>query len=137
MIGIIGFGAWRFDSRPALVSGGIEHLFLPQELCDLHRSPSLHAQLEDSLDYHNRRFVHDPICFVCRVFEIPNGTLVVSGTPRSPFAFCTARILRLVSLAKNSLNQFLIPAISLSVLLGSMVSKWSLMAIYQTLYFGK
>ena len=52
------------------------------------------------------------------------------------FAFCTARILRLVSLAKNSLNQFLIPAISLSVLLGSMVSKWSLMAIYRTLYFG-
>ena len=67
----------------------------------------------------------------------PNGTLVVSGTPRSPFAFCTARILRLVSFAKNSLNQFLIPATSLSVLLGSMVSKWSLMAIYRTPYFGK
>ena len=33
------------------------------------------------------------------------------------------RILRLVSLAKNSLNQFLMPAMSLSVLLGSMVSK--------------
>ena len=39
--------------------------------------------------------------------------------------------------ARLSLNQFLIPAISLSVLLGSMVSKWSLMAIYRTLYFGK
>ena len=56
-------------------------------------------------------------------------TLTVKGTPRSPFALLTARILRLVSLAKNSLNQFLIPAISLSVLLGSVVSKWSLMAI--------
>ena len=36
-----------------------------------------------------------------------------------------------------SLNQFFIPAISLSVLLGSIVSKWSLMAIYRTPYFGK
>lgn len=32
------------------------------------------------------------------------------------------------------LNQFLIPAMSLSVLFGSMVSKWSLMAIYRTPY---
>ena len=32
------------------------------------------------------------------------------------------------------LNQFLMPAMSLSVLLGSMVSKWSLMAIYRTPY---
>lgn len=43
---------------------------------------------------------------------------MVSRSPRSPFALLTARILRLVSLARNSLNQFLIPAISLSVLFG-------------------
>ncbi len=46
----------------------------------------------------------------------------------------TARILRLVSLEYHSLNQFLMPAMSLSVLLGSMVTKWSLMAIYRTPY---
>ena len=39
-----------------------------------------------------------------------------------------------VTRAGDSLNQFLIPAMSLSVLLGSMVSKWSLMAIYRTPY---
>lgn len=75
MVGIIGFGTWRFDARPALVSGGIKHLFLLQELCDLHRSPSLHAQLEDSLHYHSHRFVYDPLGFVCRVFEIPKRNI--------------------------------------------------------------
>ena len=39
--------------------------------------------------------------------------------------------------AMLSLNQFFIPAMSLSVLFGSMVSKWSLIAIYLTPYFGK
>lgn len=34
----------------------------------------------------------------------------------------------------HSFNQFLMPAMSLSVLLGSMVTKWSLMAIYRTPY---
>ena len=71
MVGIIGLGAWGFDARPALVSGGVEHLFLLQELGDLHRSPSFHAQLEDSLHYHSRRFVHDPLGFVLRVFNVP------------------------------------------------------------------
>ena len=32
MVGIIGFGAWGFDARPALVSSGVKHLFLLQEL---------------------------------------------------------------------------------------------------------
>ena len=75
MVRIIGFGAWGFDARPALVGGGIEHLFLLQELCDLHRSPSLHAQLEDTLDYYSRRFVHDPLGLVLRVFEIPKRNI--------------------------------------------------------------
>ena len=75
LVGIIGFGAWGFDARPALVCGGVKHLFLLQELCDLHRSPSLHAQLEDSLHYHSRRFVHDPLCFLCWVFKIPEWNI--------------------------------------------------------------
>ena len=32
MLGNIGFGAWSFDARPTLVSGGVKHLFLLQEL---------------------------------------------------------------------------------------------------------
>ena len=75
MVGIIGFGTWCFDARPALVGGGIENLFLLQELGDLHRSPSLHAQLEDTLYYHSRRFVHDPLCFLCWVFKIPEWNI--------------------------------------------------------------
>ena len=75
MVGNIGFGAWSFDARPTLVSGGVKHLFLLQELCDLHRSPSLHAQLEDTPHYHCRRFIHDPLGFVCRIFEIPKRNI--------------------------------------------------------------
>ena len=75
MVGIIGFGAWGFDARPALICGGVEHLFLLQELCDLHRSPSLHTQLEDPPHYHSRCFVHDPLGFVLRVFEIPKRNI--------------------------------------------------------------
>ena len=75
MVGIIGFGAWCFDARPALVGGRIQHLFLLQEFCDLHRSPSLHTQLEDSLHYRSCRFVHDPLGLVCRVFEIPERNI--------------------------------------------------------------
>ena len=75
MVGIIGFGAWGFDARPALVCGGVKHLFLLQELGDLHRSPSLHAQLEDLLHYYSRRFVHDPLGFILWVFEIPKWNI--------------------------------------------------------------
>ena len=41
-------------------------------------------------------FGHNPFGLVVQVFEIPK----VSGTLRSSFAFCTAWILHLVSLAK-------------------------------------
>ena len=79
MIGIIGFRAGCLDALALFVGGRVKYLFLLQELGDLHRSPSLHAQLEDSLHYHSRRFVHNPLGFVLRVFEIPKRDIGGQG----------------------------------------------------------
>ena len=75
MVRISGFRAGRLDALTLLVGGGVKYLFLLQELCNLHQPPALHAQLEDTLHYHCRRFVHDPFCFVLRVFEIPKRNI--------------------------------------------------------------
>ena len=75
MVGISGFRTWSLDADLPLICGGIQNLFLLQELGDLHRPPALHAQLEDTLHYHCRRFVHDPFCFVLRVFAIAKGNI--------------------------------------------------------------
>ena len=86
MVGIIGFGAWGFDARPALICGGVEHLFLLQELCNLHRASPFHAQLENALDYQCRRFIHDPLCLVLRVFTVAERN--IDGQRNASFAFC-------------------------------------------------
>ena len=65
-----GLRARCVDALPPLVSGGVEHLFLPQEFGNLHRASPFHAQLEDAFDYHRRCFIHDPLCLVRRVFAI-------------------------------------------------------------------
>ena len=94
MTGITGFRAWGLDANLPLVRGGIQHPFLPQEPCDLHRSPPFHAQLEDSLHHHSRRFVHDPSGLILRVFAIPernmdrqrNASLALCFVHRPDFA---------------------------------------------------
>lgn len=86
MVGISGFRTWSLDADLPLICGGIQNLFLLQELGDLHRPPALHAQLEDTLHYHCRRFVHDPFCFVLRVFAIAKGNI---GSQRyATLTFC-------------------------------------------------
>lgn len=129
MVRISGFRAGRLDALTLLVGGGIKHLFLLQELCNLHRASPFHAQLENAFDYQCCRFIHNPLCLVFRVFTVAERN--IDGQRNAAFTLCLIDSTDLAAgvFGKNSLNQFLMPAMSLSVLLGSMVSKWSLMAI--------
>lgn len=129
MVRISGFWAGRLDALTLLVGGGIKYLFLLQELCNLHRTSPFHAQLENAFDYQCRRFIHDPLCLVPRVFTVAERN--IDGQRNAAFTLYLIDSTDFAAgvFGKNSLNQFLMPAISLSVLLGSMVSKWSLMAI--------
>ena len=79
MVGISGFRTWSLDADLPLICGGIQNLFLLQELGDLHRPPALHAQLEDTPHYHCRHFVHDPFRFVLRVFTITERNIGCQG----------------------------------------------------------
>ena len=79
MVRISGFRAWGLDADLPLICGGIQNLFLLQELGDLHRPPALHAQHEDTPHYHCRRFVHDPFRFVLRVFTITKRNISCQG----------------------------------------------------------
>ena len=75
MVRISGFRAGCLDALTLLVGGGVKYLFLLQELCNLHRASPFHAQLENALDYQCRRFIHDPLCLVLRVFAIAKGNI--------------------------------------------------------------
>ena len=86
VVGIGSLRAWGLDARPALVGGGVEHLFLLQELGDLHRPAPFHAKPENTLDHLRRRFVHDPLCLVIRVFEIPKRD--IGGQRYAALALC-------------------------------------------------
>lgn len=70
MVGINGFRTWSLDADLPLICGGIQNLFLLQELCNLHRASPFHAQLENALDHQCRRFIHAPLCLVLRVFTV-------------------------------------------------------------------
>ena len=70
MVRVSGFRAGRLDALALLVGGGVKHLFLLQELCNLHRASPFHAQLENALDHQCRRFIHAPLCLVLRVFTV-------------------------------------------------------------------
>ena len=70
MVGVGSFGAWGFDALPAFVGSGVKHLFRLEQLCNLHRTSALHAQLEDTLDYKGGGFVHNPLRSVLRVFAV-------------------------------------------------------------------
>ena len=86
MVGISGFRTWSLDADLPLICGGIQNLFLLQEFGNLHRPPALRAQLEDTLHYHCRRFVHDPFCFVLRVFTVAEWN--IDGQRNAAFALC-------------------------------------------------
>ena len=125
----------RCLSRPAccLYAVGVEYLVLFKLVCDLARSTCPFMQsVKIRFDHLCSFFVNQSIPLDCRDSSCSH---TAHWTVRS-FATLTLCLiaphesLRLVSLAKNSLNQFLIPAMSLSVLLGLMLSKWSLMAMY-------
>ena len=86
MVRVSGFRAGRLDALALLVGGGVKHLFLLQELCNLHRASPFHAQLENALDYQCRRFIHDPLCLVLRVFTVAERN--IDGQRNASFAFC-------------------------------------------------
>ena len=86
VIGIRSLRAGGLDARPALVGGGVEHLFLLQELCDLHRPAPFHAKSENTLDHLCCRFVHNPLCPVIRVFEISKRD--IGGQRYAALALC-------------------------------------------------
>ena len=94
MVGISGFRTWSLDADLPLICGGIQNLFLLQELCNLHRASPFHAQLENALDYQCSRFIHDPLCLVLRIFAVAKGnigcqrytTLALCFLHRSDFA---------------------------------------------------
>jgi len=86
MVRISGFRAGRLDALALLVGGGVKHLFLLQELCNLHRASPFHAQLENTLDYQRRRFIHNPLCLVLRVFTVAEWN--IDGQRNAAFALC-------------------------------------------------
>ena len=86
MVRISGFRAGRLDALTLLIGCGIEYLFLLQELCNLHRASPFHAQLENALDYQCRRFIHDPLCLVLRVFTVAERN--IDGQGNAAFALC-------------------------------------------------
>ena len=99
MVRISGFWAGCLDALTLLVGGGIKHLFFLQELCNLHRASPFHAQLENALDYQCRRFIHDPLCLVLRVFTVAEWNIdsqknaalalrLINGTNLAAGVFC-------------------------------------------------
>ena len=86
MVRISGFRAGCLDALTLLVGGGVKYLFLLQELCNLHRASPFHAQLENALDYQCRRFIHDPLCLVLRVFTVAEWN--IDGQRNAAFALC-------------------------------------------------
>ena len=86
MVRISGFRAGRLNALPLLVGGGIQHLFLLQQLCNLHRPTALHAQLENALDYQCCHFIHNPLCLVLRVFTVAEWN--IDGQRNATFALC-------------------------------------------------
>ena len=86
MVRISGFRAGCLDALTLLVGCGIKYLFLLQELCNLHRASSFHAQLENALDYQCRRFIHDPLCLVLRVFTVAEWN--IDGQRNATFTLC-------------------------------------------------
>ena len=86
MVGINGFRTWSLDADLPLICGGIQNLFLLQELCNLHRASPFHAQLENAFDYQRRRFIHDPLCLVLRVFTVAERN--IDGQRNAAFTLC-------------------------------------------------
>ena len=86
MVRISGFRAGCLDALTLLIGCGIKYLFLLQELCDLHRASPFHAQLENALDYQCRRFIHDPLCLVLRVFTVAERN--IDSQRNTAFALC-------------------------------------------------
>jgi len=84
MVRISGFRAGCLDALALFVGGRIKYLFLLQELCDLHRASPFHAQLENALDYQCRRFIHDPLHLVLRVFAVAERN--IGGQGNAAFA---------------------------------------------------
>ena len=84
MVRISGFRAGCLDALTLLVGGGVKYLFLLQELCNLHRASPFHAQLENALDYQCRRFIHDPLHLVLRVFTVAERN--IGGQGNAAFA---------------------------------------------------
>ncbi len=125
------------DALSPFVGRGGQHLFRPEQLCNLHRASALHTEGENPLDHCRRFLVYKPLRPVLWVFDIAVGNMGGQRLPALPLSLLHGPDLRLVSRAKNSLTQFFMPAKSLSVLWGSMVSRLSLMAIYRTPCLGK
>lgn len=86
MVRISGFRAGCLDALALLVGGWVKYLFLLQELCNLHRASPFHAQLENALDYQCRRFIHDPLSFVLRVFTVAERN--IDSQRNTAFALC-------------------------------------------------
>ena len=86
MVRISGFRTWSLDADLPLICGGIQNLFLLQELGDLHRASPFHAQLENALDYQCCRFIHDPLCLVLRVFTVAERN--IDSQRNTAFALC-------------------------------------------------
>mgnify|MGYP006070656235 CR=1 FL=1 len=86
MVRISGFRAGCLDALTLLVGGGVKYLFLLQELCNLHWASPFHAQLENAFDYQRRRFIHDPLCLVLRVFTVAERN--IGGQGNAAFTLC-------------------------------------------------
>ena len=86
MVRISGFRAGCLDALALFVGGRVKYLFLLQELCNLHRASPFHAQLENALDYQCRRFIHDPLCLVLRVFTVAERN--IDSQRNTAFALC-------------------------------------------------
>ena len=91
VVRISGFRAGCLDALTLLIGCGVKYLFLLQELCNLHRASPFHAQLENALDYQCRRFIHDPLCLVLRVFTVAewniDGQRILDGLQNHPMEY--------------------------------------------------
>lgn len=129
VVWIGGFRTWGLDALTLLVGGRSKYFFFLQELCNLRWASAFHAQLENVLDHDCRRFVHDPLRLVLQIFTIAERN--IDGQQNAALILC---LVDSTDFAAGILGKKLVEPV---LLLGSMVSKWSLIAIYHTLYFGK
>ena len=75
-----------FSALPLFVGGGVQHLFLFQQGCDLARSFSLHAECEDPLHNLRRFLVNHPFLRIVRITLVAVGN--VGSQAFSTFSLC-------------------------------------------------